>query len=113
MDQTRKQQLLGSVVFLSRALLTSFCFALEKRDFCLDTTSLVLVSPLVFHDPSHLFPGYFLGLLISLHPCPVLHLSALVIDFLALSVPLVLKCCPKMLGHRSRLLNVAVIPMYW
>lgn len=109
MDQTRKEQMLGSVVFLSRALLTSFCFPLER---CFALT-LVSVSPIPFHELSCLVPGYFLGLLCSLHPCPVLHPSALATDFLVLSVPLILKCCPKMLGHRSGLLDAAVIPIYW
>lgn len=109
MDQTRNERLLRPVVFLSRALLTSFCFALEM--FCLDTTSLVPVSPIPFHELSYLFPGYFLAFLSSLHP--VSHTPAFVIDFLTLSVPLILKCLPKMLGHRSRLLNAAVIPMHW
>ena len=102
MGQLGKEQMLwGSVVHLSKALLTSFYFALKTELFCLGTTSPRPVSPIPFHDLSHLSPGYVLGLPSCLHPCPVLHPLAVVMDVLALSVHLVLKCCPKMLGPRS------------
>lgn len=113
MGQPGKEQMLrGSVVLLGKALLTSFSFALETELFCLGTTSPLLVSPIPFHELSHLSPAYFPGLPSCLHPCPALHPSALVTDFLTLSVPLVLKCHPKRLGLRSGLLDAAGIPMY-
>lgn len=60
MGQPGKEQMLrGSAVLLSKALLASFCFALEKEMFCLSTTSPLPVSSIAFHDMSHLSPGVF------------------------------------------------------
>lgn len=109
----KERPVVGVKSLPQQSLANLFLHCLGEEMFCLDTTSLVPVSAIPFCELSHLFPRYFLGLLSSLHPCPVLRPSALVTDFLALSVPLILKCCPKMLGHRSRLLNAAVIPIYW
>lgn len=58
MGQPGKEQMLwGSAVLLSKALVTSFCFALETELFYLHMISPLAVSPIPFYKP--FIPGFF------------------------------------------------------